>query len=68
MRKLDDILSHDISTISKMAKYYDLDKGLVEKAKNYLVCQKQEHADLTPEEEESTLKKLHDDLREEISR
>ncbi len=33
-----------------MAKYYDLDRTLVEKAKNFLVCQKKEKADLTPEE------------------
>lgn len=47
-----------------MAKYYDLDKNLVEKAKNFLVCQKKSKADLTPEEEETTLAKLHDDLRQ----
>jgi len=64
MRKEDEILSRDISTISKMAKYYDLDKNLVEKAKNFLVCQKKSKADLTPEEEETTLAKLHDDLRQ----
>ncbi len=40
MRLEDEILSRDISTISKMAKYYDLDKNLVEKAKNSLICQK----------------------------
>jgi len=29
MRMEDEILSRDISTISKMAKYYDIDKSLV---------------------------------------
>lgn len=51
-----------------MAKYYEIDKNLVSKAKNYLVCQKNVHSDLTIEEEQATLSKLHDELREEISR
>lgn len=29
MRLEEEVLSNDISTITKMAKYYDLDKGLV---------------------------------------
>ena len=50
-----------------MTKYYDLDKSLAEKAKNFLICQKNEKISLTPEEEETTLSKLQDDLRQEIS-
>lgn len=68
MRKEDEILQRDISTIGKMARCYDLDKVLVEKAKNYLVSQKNKmfHSELTIEEEQATLSKLQDELREEI--
>jgi sulfur relay (sulfurtransferase) DsrF/TusC family protein len=50
IRKQEEILAQDISTITKMAKYYDLDKSLVEKAKNYLISKKIELNDLTVEE------------------
>jgi hypothetical protein len=67
IRKEEEELENNISTLSKMCKYYRIDQDLANLAKEYLVNNKKSFEDIEPEEESKVLMKLNDDLRDTLT-
>lgn len=58
MRKSEEDLEKDLKTLSRVSKFYSLDKSLVNRSKGYLINHQNVIDQLTPEEENHLLGKL----------
>lgn len=67
MRNKQEELEKDLQTVSKMAKYYNLEKKLENKAKHFLLNNQIQTDSLKPSDENGLFMKLNDDLRTEIN-
>ncbi len=62
--KEEEELEHNLSTLSKMTKFYKMDHELSNSAKENLISNQKSFDNVYPEDENAVLSKLKDDLRE----
>jgi len=63
MREKKEIMERDMQTISKISKYYNLDRKLTNKARTFIFNHQNNSEELKIEDEKKLLMKLNDDLR-----
>lgn len=64
MREQSEELERDLQTISKMSKYYNLERSLQNKAKAFLFSNQVRGEELKVEDEKRVLQKLNEELRQ----
>jgi hypothetical protein len=67
MREQSEELERDLQTISKMSKYYNLERSLQNKAKAFLFSNQVRGEELKVEDEKRVLLKLNEELRQGTS-
>ena len=67
IREKHEIMERDIQTIGKIAKYYNLESKLKNKAKQFIMSNQQNSEELKVEDENRVLMKLNEDLRDQIN-
>lgn len=64
MREQSEELERDLQTISKISKYYNLERKLQNRAKNFLFSNQVKAEELKVEDESRVLMKLNEELRQ----
>lgn len=67
MREQSEELERDLQTISKISKYYSLERKLQNRAKNFLFSNQVKSEELKVEDENRVLMKLNEELRQGTS-
>jgi hypothetical protein len=60
MRKSEENLTKNLRTLNRIERFYSVDRGLVNKAKGYLINNENFVDQLTPSEENGLLQKLNE--------